>query len=766
MATTSFRRAALTTVALLALCAVLVRGASRPPSPVPASAPATEFSAARALVHLREIAQRPHPIGSPDNARVREYVLAQLRALGLDAQVQEATGVGTRYPDAGRVRNVMARLPGKTPGGLAVVLMSHYDGVAGGPAAGDAGAGTAAILETLRALKAGQPLTHDVIALITDGEEAGLLGAAAFVREHPWAQDVGVTLNFEARGTTGRSYMFETGPGNLDAARMLRKAGDVSATSLSVTVYRTLPNDTDLSEMAVLGKPALNFAFADGVERYHTARDDIDHLNPGSLQHHGSQMLALARAFGDGPLPRPTTGDAVFFDLPLIGLIVYPELWVWPLTLIAVVLVIAAVLRAARGPGRSAVDVIVGFIGALLSTALAAGLAMALGSAISRIHLSMGWGGTPAFRGIYAAAVALLALATTLAGWSLVRRWASVVGAHVGALVVWAIITVLVTWKLPGVSFMFVWPLIVAALAARTAVRPRISGSSRLASSTGAEMWLWVASVVACAIIVPIVYAVSAVMLGSFGPGGIAAGALVALLAWVIAPQMEAIGGARMRAAVVVAVAALICTAVGLATVRSSPTRPTPSIIAYALDADSTNAWLVGRGTGGLLGTGQDEATERVPAWLVAAFGGRSTTYRSAARVAVDAPTATVLSDSTAGPVRQLLLRVHAAPGTEVISMRGNDMKVLGSSVDGRNIATARYRGGVRQWSLDYSGPPDSGVTIGLTIPAGAVAALDISARSRGLPALEGVTFPARRPDVVTAQTGDVTVVRRSVRIP
>jgi len=200
--------------------------------------------------------------------------------------------------------------------------------------------------------------------------------------------------------------------------------------------------------------------------------------------------------------------------------------------------------------------------------------------------------------------------------------------------------------------------------------------------------------------------------------------------------------------------------------VRSSPTRPTPSIIAYALDADSTNAWLVGRGTGGLLGTGQDEATERVPAWLVAAFGGRSTTYRSAARVAVDAPTATVLSDSTAGPVRQLLLRVHAAPGTEVISMRGNDMKVLGSSVDGRNIATARYRGGVRQWSLDYSGPPDSGVTIGLTIPAGAVAALDISARSRGLPALEGVTFPARRPDVVTAQTGDVTVVRRSVRIP
>ena len=128
-------------------------------------------------------------------------MLTQLRALGLDPQVQEATGVGTRYAEAGRVRNVLARLPGRTPGGRAVVLMSHYDGVGGGPAAGDDAAGTAAILETLRALRAGPPLAHDVIALITDGEEAGLLGAAAFVREHPWAKDVGVTLNFEARGT-------------------------------------------------------------------------------------------------------------------------------------------------------------------------------------------------------------------------------------------------------------------------------------------------------------------------------------------------------------------------------------------------------------------------------------------------------------------------------------------------------------------------------------------------------------------------------------
>ena len=367
MHSTTRLRATVTILVVCVLCALLVRYASVPPAVVPASAPASAFSAERALAHVRAIAQRPHPIGSPDNARVREYVIGQLRSLGLEPQVQEATGVGTRYPEAGYVRNVLARLPGRTPGGQAVVLMAHYDGVAGGPAAGDDAAGTAAVLETVRALRAGPPLAHDVMVVITDGEEAGLLGAAAFVREHPWAKDVGVTLNLEARGTTGRSYMFETGRGNLDVVRVLRQAGDVSATSLSVTVYRSLPNDTDLSEIAVLDKPALNFAFADGVERYHTAHDDVEYLNPRSLQHHGAQMLAMARAFGDGPLPRPVTGDAIFSDVPLVGLVVYPEGWALPIAIVGLVLVLVAAARLARDQANWLRDILLGTLGTLAS---------------------------------------------------------------------------------------------------------------------------------------------------------------------------------------------------------------------------------------------------------------------------------------------------------------------------------------------------------------------------------------------------------------
>jgi len=769
MHSTTPRRVAGTIAGLIVLCALVVRHVSEPPDPVPATAPPTEFSAERAFTHVREIAQRPHPTGSADNARVRDYVFRQLHALGLEPQVQEATGVGTRYPVAGHVRNVLARVPGRTPGGPAVVLMAHYDGVAGGPAAGDDAAGTAAVLETVRALRAGPPLAHDVIVVITDGEEAGLLGAAAFVREHPWARDVAVTLNFEARGTTGRSYMFETGAGNLDVARMLRHAGDVSATSLSVTVYRSLPNDTDLSEMAVLGKPALNFAFADGVERYHTAHDDVFYLDPGSLQHHGSQMLSLARAFGDGPLPRPVTGDAVFFDLPVVGLIVYPESWVLPIAIVGLLLVAAVLVQLARDGSRWIRDVTLGAVGTIVSTCAAAGVAFGVGNLIVRTHDAMGWGGAPAFRGVYTAALALIALAIALGLWALVRRWATLAGAHIGALVVWAILTLVVSLKLPGVSFMFAWPLIAGLLATRrmSSTPAGTASRERPTWTVGSDVLLWIATAVAAAIIVGTVYALTSVLLGAVGPGAIAAGALVSLLAWLLAPQMEALGGRRWSAAGFGLVAALSVTAIGMATVRSSPAHPTPSIIAYALDADSTGAWLAVRGP-----TSRTVAAARPaaipPAWLGRLTGtGRSVAYMSASTIPTPPPTASVLSDSTSGSERRLVIGVVAPTGTETIDMRALGTPVLRASIDGRPIDTSRYRRGIASgWSLTYSAPPPAGIKLGLTVPAGSRVSLDLLTRAPGVPALETLhlpPLPPRLPDVVTVQTGDVTLVHRTV---
>jgi len=159
-----------TAFGLAVLCAISVLRVTRPPSPVPATSPDTVFSAERAMRHVEAIAVRPHPMGSADHDRVRDYIMGQLTALGLKPQLQVTTAVGTRYQAAGRVQNILAWIPGKESNGKALLLAVHYDGVEAGPAAGDDAAGSAALLETLRAIRARkQPLAHDVIALFTDG---------------------------------------------------------------------------------------------------------------------------------------------------------------------------------------------------------------------------------------------------------------------------------------------------------------------------------------------------------------------------------------------------------------------------------------------------------------------------------------------------------------------------------------------------------------------------------------------------------------------
>ena len=92
------------------------------PEPVPASAPPTEFSSARALEHVRIIAQEPHPLGSPENVAVRDYLVEELRALGLEPEVRKTTAAhyfASGYADAGTPENVLARLEGTTDSGKA-----------------------------------------------------------------------------------------------------------------------------------------------------------------------------------------------------------------------------------------------------------------------------------------------------------------------------------------------------------------------------------------------------------------------------------------------------------------------------------------------------------------------------------------------------------------------------------------------------------------------------------------------------------------------
>src|ERR1700733_8836157 len=150
-------------------------------------APATAFSQARADAGLSRVLgpEKPHPVGSPEAAAVRARILKELAAMSVPAheQTQMSCVSEARWHQVScaTVTNIIADvLPGA---GKAVLLMAHSDSVAAGPGGGDDGSGVAVLLESIRALKARGAAGRPVIALFSDGEEPGLLGASAYIRE-------------------------------------------------------------------------------------------------------------------------------------------------------------------------------------------------------------------------------------------------------------------------------------------------------------------------------------------------------------------------------------------------------------------------------------------------------------------------------------------------------------------------------------------------------------------------------------------------------
>ena len=317
------------------------------------------FSAARAMDEVRGLTNgnHPHNVGSDDHARARDYVVKRLRDLGLQPSIQSAhscreTRRGKRCAD---IENIVAKMDGQQNDG-ALLLAAHYDSSPNGPGAADDGAGVATILEVIRALKTGPSSQHPIIVLIDDGEELGLLGAVAFVDAHPLAREVRVALNFEARGNRGQAAMFETSANSANLIKLYAASVEnPTANSLIPALYAKLPNDTDMTIFKHAGMQGLNFAFADRVEDYHTARDTAARLDPHSVQHMGDQALAMTRALSNTEWSALRGGEEIYFDLFSLTLVRYPARFAKPFFLAALALFAFGVMSAFANNRRTRV---------------------------------------------------------------------------------------------------------------------------------------------------------------------------------------------------------------------------------------------------------------------------------------------------------------------------------------------------------------------------------------------------------------------------
>ena len=584
------------------------------PAVVSADAPAGVFSGARAMRDLAVVAAQPHPIGSAANGAVRDYLLAEIAKLGLEGQVQRTT-VSEISPLAGiaqvtPVENVLVRLPGTRGSGKAVLISGHYDSVATTPGAGDCGSCTAAVLETLRAAVAARDagqgaqsgLANDVIFLFTDGEELGVVGATAFMREHPWAQDVGLSIVLEGLGTQGSSLLYASGPQHggvvLEALGAMAEPGGYAY--LNDVMWKLAGNSgSDLDAFVADGRPGLAFVHLalDGVPAYHSGGDNVQTLDPRTLQQHGEQALSLVRHFGnvdlDGLLAAP---DAVYFSL-LPGVVVrYGRALALPLAMGASLLALAVVVygwrRRAFGLWALLAGILVVPLGLVAVVAAATGVWWLLRLVNPNWHMyAVGglYGIAWTTAGLVLLAVAVLALLQW--GWR-VRLSAAALAA--GGLLWWAGLALLTAQPLPGFGYVFALPLVAAALAAAWLW----SGAAAVRRPWLQALVLAVPACLAILLVAPVVYGLAVFGARMEALLGLPLAALplpfVALATALLAQQADFLAPVRrwaLPAALVIL--AVLCLGMGWARSGFDEAHPKLNTVVYQLDGDTQRArWI------------------------------------------------------------------------------------------------------------------------------------------------------------------------------
>lgn len=438
-----------------------------PPKPVAEHAPESEFSAVRAFAHIEAIAQKPHPTGSLENEKVRQYLVDQLEQLGLHPKVEHSHYLENRYDfvDSVEVYNVIGSIKG-SGGGKQVVLMAHYDSVPSGPGANDNGVAVAALLEVAKILQSESQPKNDLLFVFTDAEEMGLIGAEEFWAEPARVEETGLVLNFEARGSKGASLMFQTSPQNDWLIQEFAKVAPNPVTSsLLSSFYETMPNDTDLTVTIEAGLPSINFAYGQGWTAYHSMMDNMDNVDLRTLQHHGENALSLARHFSQIDLNNQASQNRIFFSL--FGQVIhYSEKLVVPFTLFLIVLYLAVFILAKRKKLFSFAQLGFGFLVLGISLIGSIIVALPVWFAVNKLwahRMSLFAGGLHDSL-LYNLSFLVLTAGLCFLMWSLFKRklnrWAFVFS----VMVLWLVILAGLTLYLKGATYLFAIPLLISLL--------------------------------------------------------------------------------------------------------------------------------------------------------------------------------------------------------------------------------------------------------------------------------------------------------------
>lgn len=760
----------LVAILLMASLAVIAIRQLSPPAAVPPGAPAPEFSSGRALAHVKAIAGSPRPMGAAAHSAARDYILNELTKAGLTPEVQRttaATSSATGDIRAGTVENIVARLNG-TSNTRAILLMSHYDSVPASFGASDDASGVSVLLETLRALKTGPALNNDVIFLFTDGEEIALLGAHAFVAEHPWARDVGLVLNFEARGTSGPSILFETSDHNGRLITEFSKAAPRPvANSLAYEVYRLLPNNTDLTVFKNAAFTGLNFAYIDRSTHYHTQLDSIEEIDERSLQHHGSYALALTKHFGNLDLHNLRERNVVYFDVLGLFLLYYSGAFVPLITLLIAVLVLGLVVLGWRKGRLSLARLGIG-LAVQLVTFLVVPVVLAIAWMLMQGVLNV-FGrsaqGAAYQSKLYLIGFAALAIAISYIPYAALLPKIRLENFMASSLVWWIFLLILTSVLLPGVSYLLTWPV----LFCLPAFAYLLLAGERKPRRVVLIFFFLLAVTPALLMLAPAIYLMSIGL--NLNAIGIIMAILI-LLCGLLVPHFLSLRLGNDRAfAIVIALAGVFFIGAAVFGSTHDARQPKLNSLFYGLNADTGKAiWASFDGK-------PDEWTSRVlspnaqkraaPEFFAAGRAGLLL-QAEAAPVSLPAPNATLLTDTTKDALRTVTLRITSPRGAPAISVYLDSLKNLqGVWVNGKRIkveATTASSQRTGSWNIYYYNVPVEGIELTLELSPGESVKMRVVDQSYSLPDLPESSLGNRPDGIIPSPVvyNDATVVSKS----
>jgi hypothetical protein len=584
-----------TVLSILALC---ILGAATyftmyfmsPPKPQPPDASAKEFSAGRAMQDLAIIAREPHPMGiSQSHAEVRDYIMSEIRALGLEPQLQDTFGlrvVESGWAIAGEVENILVRLSGTDSDG-AILLMAHYDSAPEVPGAADNGSGVVTILEILRALSARPPLRHDVIFFFVDGEEPGTIGAHAFVDQHSWFEEVKLVLNLDTITYAPPSIIRTSGGNGVWVQALARSAPRPPYVSLP---YHLFPmSDTDLLPFTKAGVVGADVVAMGAFPELHTALDQLEVVAASSVQHTGDQLLALISELGNQPTLDGKVPDQTFF--PILGKLAhYPIGIALPLASVAGLGFLGTLVFGLNKKIMTWTGIGLGFLTFLLGILLSVGVISLLWQGIQNLHPEYGYSALrPRVSDdfLYAIGFIILIVCIFASAIALARKKISNSELVAGTLVFWFVASIAAAILVPISSYLGSWVLLAGSLALMLSLSIRARNVAWIVSGIGFS----VSAVLVTFLWLPVVYigylAGSPQLLVMVAMASLWIGSLIPILDWSttsnrwMLPFVAALFGAGYLIA-------------GHFLVGKDSSPPLVNPVGYWLDAGENQAYWVG----------------------------------------------------------------------------------------------------------------------------------------------------------------------------